>query len=152
MIVTDAAALRHALVVQLRGIPALVTLLKNDASNIVEYVEKDRGDLFSSIKDLRAPKLLVYFEGIAPTRFPSRFAVSLGLAIRADEPTGIYATMLAGISQASGTDGQPLLVSTVHPDFDPMEIPRLERRMIPLDQNTVFDYWEMRTSFADKRS
>ncbi len=152
MTITDAAELRTALVDQLRGIPALVSLLRDEPSNIVEYVEALNGNLTNVVRELRPPKLLVYLEGIAPTRFPSRFAVSLGIAIRSDEPTGIFAAMLAGVSEATGADGQPLLNSTVHASFDPMALPALERRYIPIDQTAVFDYWEMRLSFTDKTS
>lgn len=152
MIITDAAALRLALVAQMRGIPELVALLNNDAANIQEYEEKDNGDLYSVIRKLRAPKMLVYFAGISANRFPARFDINIGIAVRVDNPTSIYAAFLGGTSTSSGTDGQPMVNSTVHPSYDPMAIPRLERRQIPLNDTTFFDYWELATAFSDKKS
>lgn len=153
MIVTDVSELRGALVDQMRGIPQLISLLADNPANIEEYVESSRGDLAAEIRKLAPPRLLVYLSGIVPSgKFPARFVVSFGVAIRADNATGVFAAMLSGVSEASGTDGQPLLVSTVHPAFDPMDIPSLERRSIAVDETRAFDFFEAVISFRDKSS
>ncbi len=153
MQITDPGELRHSLVEQLRGIPELVTLLRNDAANIVEYVDKDNGDLASTIKNLQKPKLLVYLNSVAGSPYPSKIIVTFGIALRVNEPTMVYATLLSGMSDTSGTDGQPLLNSVVHPSYDPMyPVPSLDRRVIGVDSNSFFDYWEVVMSFRDRTS
>jgi len=148
--ITDPSALRAALVAQMKGIEELVTLVRENDANILEYVENENGDLFSRIQSLAPPKILVYLDGIEPQRFPAKLAIAIGIAIRADDPTGIYSAMLQGISTADGADGQPLLCSTIHPNFDPMSIPSMGRRQIAVGQATIFEYWEMRLTFTDR--
>lgn len=152
MTIVNPAALITEFVRHLRGISALVALVGNNASNIEFYSDDDGGDLMSTIRSLHPPKLLVYLEGIVPRTFPARVRVQIGIAVRAPFPPLIYSTLAAGMSSATGADGLPLIASTIHPSFDPMEIPTLVRRIIPVTELSAYDYWEIQTAFIDKSS
>jgi len=153
MTVTSSAELLEALVLQMRGIPGLVAELEGDTANILRYVEDEHGDVVSTIRALRSPKVLVYLESITPTRFPYMLRHAVAMAIRSPRAEAIFVAVLSGVSEVSGADGLPLLVSTVHPRFDPMDpIPSLIRRTIPVNEATVFDYWEISTAFSEKAS
>jgi len=150
VIVSNPSGLLSAFVAHLQGIPELTALVP--AANIIEYIEGDNGDLMRTIADMRRPGLLVYISGINQTGNPGLIRAQIGVAMRVAAPIVTYTTLLNGVSNVVGGDQQPTITSTILSPWSPMQIPAFERRMIVVDSQRVFDYWEMHAGFTDRNS
>lgn len=147
----DPATLRTALVNALKDIPALVSALGNSAANIEEYVEQNEGDLFSKIASLKAPRLLVLYNGTGfagGTRELWRHTFSLIVAATGS-PTAVFALVVNGVP-ASGGNTRVMLEYPIHAQYHQMEVPQLSRRVIPVSESSSFDYWEITTAYVSR--
>jgi hypothetical protein len=145
--VTSSDTIRAAFVAKLRDIDSLVALLGNDAANIVEFVEEMEGDSFGRIYNLRPPKLLVMFQGIVPRGSPRElWQHNFTVTVRASSPDAIFKEFVDGIpSTGTGKMLYEVVVAGVHS----MELPTLQRRIIPVSETSSFDYWEITTAFSE---
>lgn len=150
MKISNPSDLLREFVRHMRELPELMEMLAGDTANIVLYEEPANGDLVQTVYNTNPPKLVVYVESVAGAGYPALIRVRIGIAIRAKDPFAIYTAMMNGVSLASGADGLPFYTSQVLRPFGAMAIPELERRFIPVNDGRVFDYWEIRTSYADK--
>lgn len=149
--VVDPFELLEEYLLRLQGIPELVATVGNDPDAI--KLQDREGDLAGYIEGLRPPSLLIYWDGIQPTRFPNRFKYQVGIVLRLKYPAQAFQALTQGISNYSGSDGLPMLVSTIHPRFDPMELPSVERLQIPVgDRSRVLECMVFKTSFSDRGS
>jgi len=146
----DPAELRAAQVTALREIPEVVTLLGADADNIVDYVEEENGDLFNTIWGLAPPKLLVVYQGTAPSGgSQSMWLHSFSWVIRvAGSPTALFTAIVNGIR--TGGSGLPFIHDSISDVYHPMGIPTMRRSVIPVSDTASKDYWEILTSYTSR--
>jgi hypothetical protein len=137
----------------MQGIEPLVELLGDDADAIQEYTDAKQGDLFSVLTRARN-KLLVYITGLQPVSFPNLFRAEVVVAVRIAslDPGVLFQTMFASPSTASGADGLPFYASEIHPDWEPMDLPSMVRKSIPVTEESDLDFWEIRFAFRSKRT
>jgi hypothetical protein len=148
--VTNPDILRANLVTKLRDIPSLVALLGGDPANIVEFIEQAEGDSFGTIAKLSPPKLLVMYTGSVPRTQMEYRQHNFSLIPRVSgSPVAIYEQIEDGIP-VSGT-GLKMLYEPIHFAVHPMEVTSMQRRVIPVSEQSSFDYWEILTSFVENR-
>jgi hypothetical protein len=134
----------------LMGIPEVVALVGGDLGNI-RLLDRE-GDLSGEFENLRPPSILIYWDGITPSRFPARFRYGVGILLRVKPASRMFQALTQGQSSYTGNDGLPMLGSTIHPRFDPMELPTVERLQIPLGDRRVFECMVFKTGFMDRGS
>jgi hypothetical protein len=146
--VTSSDTIRAAFVQKLQAIDSLVSLLGNDPNNIVEFIEETEGDSFGRIYNLRPPKLLVIFQGIVLRGGPRElWQHNFMVVIRPNgSPSAIFKEFVDGIPS---TGSQKMLYEIVVPGVHSMEVPTLQRRVIPVSETSSFDYWEIMTGFSE---
>jgi hypothetical protein len=146
----DPGELRSDLVDTLRDIPALVASLDNDAENIVEYVEEENGDLFNTIFQLVAPKILVVYQGSRPSggAIPM-WAHDYGLILRTTgSPTALFAAIINGVPASGG--GLTFMQYQIDPAYESTSIPTLRRAVVPVGENSSRDYWELSLTYQSR--
>lgn len=147
---TSPDTIRAAFVTKLRAISSLVALLGNSTSNIVEYVEETGGDSFGQIQKLlmNPPKLLVMHQGTIPRGVRELWQHQFSLVIRVStSPAAVFKQVVDGVP--TGGSGRPMLYEPVVAGVHSMEVPSLSRRVIPISDQSSFDYWEITTSFVE---
>lgn len=146
----DPATLRAAQVTALREIPGVVALLGASTANIVEYVEEANGDLFNTIWSLSPPKLLVVYQGSAPSGgTQSMWQHSFSWVIRVSgSPTALFAAIVNGLR--TGGSGLPFVSDSINNVYHPMAIPTMRRSVIPVSDTASKDYWEILTSYTSR--
>lgn len=145
---TSPDTLRSALVTKLKAIAALVTLLGGDADNIVEYVEENEGDSFGAIARLAPPCLLVMYTGTTPATGRELWRHNFSIIVRVSgSPAAIYKQIVDGVP--TGGSGVRMLMEPLAAGVHPMEIPALQRRVIPVSDQSSFDYWEILIAFTE---
>jgi hypothetical protein len=148
--VTSPDILRSNLVAKLRDIPSLVALLGGNAANIVEFIEETEGDSFGTITKLKPPKLLVMYTGTLPRTQMEYWQHNFSLITRVSgSPSAVFQQIVDGIP--AGGSGLRMLYEPIHFAVHPMEIPSMQRRVIPVSEQSSFDYWEILTSFVENR-
>lgn len=151
IVVTDPYELLTLYQATLQGIDQLVELVGGDPAAI-QLIDRE-GDLAAEIENLRPPALLLYWDGITPSRSPNRFRYLVGIVLRVKRPSRIFQALCEGVSTYSGSDGLPMLGSIIHPRFDPMDLPSCERLQIPVgDRSRVLECMVFKTGFADRGS
>lgn len=145
----DVAAFRAQFVAKLQSIPTLIRILGNDDCNIVEYTEQDNGDLYSTIRDLKPPKVLVFLQGIGITGYPGLWTLRFGIALRVNDPVSLAVEIVNG--KPSGSD-LPMLFVPVNDKYHPMQFQGdvLVRQSIPLSDTLSFDLWQMNPYFTSR--
>lgn len=146
----DPATLRAAQVTALREIPGVVALLGGNTANIVDYVEQDNGDLFNTIWGLSPPKLLVVYQGSAPSGGSrSMWQHSFSWVMRVStSPTALFAAIVNGVR--TGGNGLPFVHDSINNAYHPMTIPTMRRSVIPVSDTASKDYWEILTSYTSR--
>jgi hypothetical protein len=147
---TEPTLIRARFVEVLREIPALVSLLRGDPRNIVEYVDEEQGDLARALDGLKSPKVLVYISEVSPEGFNGILMTRISLGVRGQNPFPILHAIVTGISEASGTNGLPMLTLIILPRLSPMKFLGASRQMIYVQEFRAFDYFEIRVGFSDK--
>jgi hypothetical protein len=148
--VFNPSLLRSSFVDHIRGIDTFVDQLGGNSDNVIEYIDENNGDLVRTLDSLKAPKVLVYLEGISAETFPGLIRAGISIAVRAGDPFTILEKLLNGTSTASGSDSQQLLSSVIVPRVSPARFLGMERRFVYIADHRVFDYWEIRLQFTDK--
>lgn len=145
---TSPDAIRSAFVGKLRAIAALVALLGADDDNVVEYVEEDEGDSFAAIATLRPDQVLVIYQGTLPMTERQLWRHSFSIILRPrGSPAAVFKQIVDGVPTGGG--GLSMLYETVVAGVLPMEVPTMSRRVIPVGENSSFDYWEITTAFIE---
>lgn len=134
----------------LMGVPEIVALVDGDPGRI--FLLDRESDLSGEIENLRPPAILIYWDGITPSRFPNRFKYGIGIILRVKQAARMFQALCQGSSTYPGSDGLPMLVSTIHPRFDPMEMPSVERLQIALSDRRSFECMVMKSGFLDRGS
>lgn len=136
---TNPDELRAALVAKLRAIPDLVTAVGGDSDAIVEYVEEEEGDWFSTIVSLESPCLIVACQGITPRTGMEYWQYNFSMVLMARwSPFAAFQAIVDGAMNET-------LIAGVHP----MQLPSMTRRSIPVSEQSSFDYWEINTAFVE---
>jgi hypothetical protein len=149
--ITNPEELMALLKANLDEVPEVLALLGGDPDNI--EIHTDQGELAGKLENLRPPQLLIYWDGIEPTQFPNTMKYLVGIALRVRYPAQLFQAILEGVSTYTGGDGLPMLCSTIHPRFLPMDMPTLERTNIQSAfGGRVFDTFILRTAFTAKGS
>lgn len=147
----DPSVIRARLVAVLQGISGLVSLF-NSSADFVEYTDEENGDFYSTINSL-SEKLLVAYEGTSPGRYPALWQHKFLIVIRPKQgvsPSAVFSAIVNGVSTVSGSDGLPLVYSTIDPKYHPMALPELSRRSVPISDTASFDFWVLTTTFVSK--
>lgn len=147
---TSPDSIRAAFVAKLKAIPSLVTLLGNNANNIVEYVEETGGDSFGTIQKLimNPPKLLVMYQGHTPRTGRELHQHNFSVIIRASgSPGAIFKEFVDGAVTGASGPGKMLYEPVL--GTHSMEVPSMSRRTMPTSDQSSLDYWEITTSFTE---
>ena len=145
--------LRAQLVAAIRGISDVVAELNNDPENVVEYIEKENGDLYSTVNGRREPALIVVYTGFhwsghQMTAWQRNFSIFVKAK---GDPADLVEKLLDGVTTASGFPaGKALLYLVIHPAYNSMNMPNFERRSIVVDEKTNYDFWELTISFSSR--
>jgi hypothetical protein len=152
--VTAPKDILDGLVANLQAIPALVLLMGNSASNIIAYNDEwpKKVDLLEAVRDLLPGQMLVAHQetGLGllgrMEKWKHRFSIYL-------KPKGTMSAawfqIVNGIPTTGG--GLPMISTVVHPALTEMETPTIRRQFLPVGEYTVFDYFEISITFAERR-
>lgn len=146
----DPTILRADFVAALRLNPTLMALLEQNPDNVVEYIDEDNGDLFSTIRSLTPPKILVIDDGAQPQGFPSTRRRSFRIVIRprrGTSPQSFEAAIANGIPTGSSL---AMEFMTINDKYSSMRDTSSRRNSIPISENSSLDYWEILTAFTSK--
>jgi hypothetical protein len=141
----------YRLQAHLQEVDALLPEVGNNAANIQVY--DSEGDLAATIANLKPPAILIYWDGVQPSRFPSQFKYQVALILRLRNPAAAFVAICQGKSGYSAAEDLPMLSATIHPRFHPMELPSLERQQIAVSAlGVVFEVFVMKIAYSDKSS
>lgn len=141
--------IRAAFAAKLRDIAALVALFGGDGDNIVEYVDEEAGDVWSTIYALDPGKLLVVYQGTAPRSGRRElWQHNFSLIWKTDgSPAAVFKQIVDGVPE---DETLPMLNVEIVTTAHQMNTPSMGRRSIPVADGTALDYWEITTGFVEK--
>jgi len=146
--------IRSDLITALRSIPGLVSVLDDEADNIVEYREEENGDWSATLRTLDPPKLLIADEqldwALQTTnlwRVVFRIAARPG---REESPHSIWTAICNGIPNVQ-SNTQPFFSATINPAYLPAGLASpWSRWIIPVSESTTFSCWTALIEFRAK--
>ena len=137
--------IRRLFVLKLRAISSLTTLL-GGTSHIIEYVEEEEGDIFTTIANLRPNHLLVAYQGTEPSGERGCWAHHYSLFFKpGGSPSVIFSAIVDGVPAG---ESLKMFLLPLTPGLHPMDNPSLSRRRTPVGDFTGYDYWEITTAFV----
>lgn len=145
------ADLVAALVTALRDIPAYVTEMNGDASNIFAYEDQfpTTASVQQAIAKMTPPQTMVVFEGTSQGNFDRNEVWKHRISIiqRAyGKSTTLWHLFVNGIP-ASGT--QRLFYTNILSTCMPMDIPSVQRVPLLVSQDAIIDFYQISATFTE---
>ena len=149
------STLAGALVSKMRAITALVTDMGSVSDRIFAYEDQfpTSTDVREAINAMKAPSMMVVFDGTAQARRQGRevWQHRFSILIRGGKPTDIWTHFVNGVPTGQGTDGLNIRRTEIHSSVYAMDTPTIQRQVLMVSEFASLDYFQIQISLIEKR-